>query len=332
MLAERSDSRGGDSWGWYDPKRGLFKGLGDIAQQALKMYQSNILMGHTRKGTTGAITKENSHPFEIGNIIGAHNGMLTNHSELNNQYKRSYAVDSMHIFGHLNEGRDLSDIGGYGAIEFIRKDQGTDKINLCKLEGGDLHIYGIGTNAKNCKGIIWASVDDYIEAAAKAAGIKVFAFKVETGQVYSVDKGMLYLSKEKLELRKGYRYGGSRNSYGWYGGEWENVDNIADIVDMKSEPTPYRNLWEMQDKEEEKELVEYLKNKEAEQVLKLIKEEATNSGIDQIFLEGKGFVDISTLSNDDAIKIGDFIAGSSIEVKDLFMPKDNPKLLPSGEN
>src|SRR5258708_6361257 len=37
---------------------------------------SPILIGHTRYATSGAISDRNAHPFEIGDIVGTHNGWL----------------------------------------------------------------------------------------------------------------------------------------------------------------------------------------------------------------------------------------------------------------
>ncbi len=183
VLATGNDNRGGDSWGWFSPGRGTARGLGDIAGQTSKFFNSPILMAHTRKATIGAITKENSHPFDIGNIIGAHNGMITNHEELNRLYERQCQVDSMHIFHHINESRGLEDINGYGAISFIRKDEGLNKVYLVKLSAGDLAVYGIGKDPDNCKGVIWSSDEDHLKAALTAANINAFPYQVDSGEV-----------------------------------------------------------------------------------------------------------------------------------------------------
>ena len=121
VLAQSNERRGGDSWGVYIPDKGFKRGLDNaVCMPLTEMAKANTVMCHTRKATSGAKTKKNAHPFEIGDIIGAHNGIISNHDELNKKYSRDFDVDSMHLFAHLNEGKSFDDIRGYGAIEYIK--------------------------------------------------------------------------------------------------------------------------------------------------------------------------------------------------------------------
>src|SRR5271166_1879661 len=77
-----ADKRGGQSYGivTVNPKKhNVEKGMGPLVSADFKRYaQSNLIFGHSRFATQGAITLSNSHPFKIGRIIGAHNGVIYN--------------------------------------------------------------------------------------------------------------------------------------------------------------------------------------------------------------------------------------------------------------
>lgn len=271
ILAVANDTRGGDAFGYVNEKT-LGRGLGDIASVALKLIETETCMFHTRKATTGANITANAHPFEIGNIIGAHNGIIINHTELNAKYDRKYEVDSMHLFGHIDEDLEFDDISGYGAIEWVdkRKD---GRFHLCKLSGGELSVYGVGKNSKNYQGVVWSSNQSHLQAALKAAGIEAFEFKVESETVYFIENGQFYFETEggkhrKLELaaRASYSMPDWRGGYGWSGHtsqyssttptktETEEYENLIDSMDEKEEKH-FRELWEMEEEDDIKKML-----------------------------------------------------------------------------
>ncbi len=58
---------------------------------------SNIFIGHTRWATVGEVNHQNSHPFDIGNIIGAHNGTLVDY-----EFFSKTKTDSEMMFAKIN--------------------------------------------------------------------------------------------------------------------------------------------------------------------------------------------------------------------------------------
>ena len=62
---------------------------------------NNVLIGHNRFATQGNVNKKNAHPFEFDNLVGVHNGTLTNKYQLPNGI--DYAVDSQALYACMSE-------------------------------------------------------------------------------------------------------------------------------------------------------------------------------------------------------------------------------------
>lgn len=202
-LAAANTTRGGHSWGTYcagreagalldaaiDRQVGPMAGVEGISSIGL----CDLVMGHTRYATTGAKTAENSHPYVVGGITLAHNGMIYNHADLNRKYRRNCVVDSMHLAHHIAEGRDLTDCEGYGAIMYVR-DNAPGAVHLSRMAGGQLAIHGLGSRSAPW-GVVWSSDDRHLVAALDGAGLQHFPYEApRTGRVYVTNEnGTLYL-------------------------------------------------------------------------------------------------------------------------------------------
>ena len=102
-LADESVVRGTDSTGisMINPtNRRTFKATASSSEVVNdKTWKSEILdrvdrdstiaIGHVRLATHGVINTRNAHPFEIGDVIGAHNGIIYNYNKLADKYNKN---------------------------------------------------------------------------------------------------------------------------------------------------------------------------------------------------------------------------------------------------
>lgn len=168
ILALEIQYRGGQSWGTFDGGGNIVKGLGPISKSFVLpdiMPASYVI--HTRFATHGGITLENQHPFIQGDVIGVHNGVIGNHTELNTKYNRQFAVDSQHIFQHISENHEtLDDIRGYGAIVYLRN----GSLFAGAFNRGDFEV------ANTPVGKIFASTREAVGQACRFANIPIFSW------------------------------------------------------------------------------------------------------------------------------------------------------------
>lgn len=108
------------------------------------------IIGHNRYATQGAVNKRNAHPYEFDNVVGAHNGTLTNRTRLDG----TFAVDSEQIFNHINNHgvKDCLD-KMQGAWALVWWDKVNETINFLRNKERSLYMcYNKEGNA-----LFWAS-------------------------------------------------------------------------------------------------------------------------------------------------------------------------------
>lgn len=197
-LISANEMRGRHSWGytaWAKNKAIGSKNLGKITNALTfeNLCTHNSIMVHTRYASQGAITIENAHPFQHGNIVGGHNGSVYNHRNLCEKYNRVFEVDSQHIFQHLHENRNLLELESYGAFEYINLKK-PNYFFLAKWWSGQLAAIRLeGSN-----GIIWSSSDDDLNRAVQMSGLKTVKLHLEENILYVVKNYKLLKTKRKI--------------------------------------------------------------------------------------------------------------------------------------
>lgn len=201
-LAVANSYRGSQSWGVYvagqkGKKARVKREVGDIAsvESLGNLAAWPVMFGHTRHATTGAVTRENQHPFKVGHILLAHNGMVWNHYELNRKYARNCTVDSEHFAHHIAGSLPFTDLEGYGALEWT-DDKRPTTVFLCRMRDGVLSVAGVKNRRGKQVGTVWSSDKDHLSRALEASRLEWFWYEEpKEGSVYEVTGGRMFTTK-----------------------------------------------------------------------------------------------------------------------------------------
>jgi hypothetical protein len=129
--------------------------------------RSPIWMGHTRHAThNNAHLDEAAHPFRQGNVVGAHNGIISNWHRLLQEVRPdpAWTVDSQAAFALLdqyaNANTALDKLQGYWALTWIKR----NRLYACRTDDAQLSFGYL----PRLRLLVWASTAQAIRDAVRA--------------------------------------------------------------------------------------------------------------------------------------------------------------------
>ena len=132
------------------------------------------LIGHNRYRTVGASTSKNAHPYYFQNLVGAHNGTLTNKHSL--EKHALFNTDSAALYYNIaNKGAEkvIPEIKGAWALTWYDLNQ--DKLFFLRNKERPLHM----CFSKDYKTLFWASEAGMLSFILKRDGIEIPFTKIK---------------------------------------------------------------------------------------------------------------------------------------------------------
>ena len=163
--------------------------------QFITQFGVSAIIGHCRAATVGNVTAENAHPYDVGDIIGAHNGTIRGlepAADSGGITTDSYALYQIIAREGLEAGLKRAQSGAFALTYFNKQD---DTVNLIRNKERELWLAQIG-NA-----FYWASEEDFIRFIAGRMKKEITSIKLLPEYVlYTIKCGTMNLTKRTITL------------------------------------------------------------------------------------------------------------------------------------
>lgn len=165
------------------------------AERMLNDLTQDVFLGHCRYATVGKVTKDNSHPFKVGNLIGAHNGTLVGKEWNDDKEKTDSQImfEAMDREGIIPVLRRLL-FGSAFAVSIY--DEANKKLYLGRNSERPLWI---GRNKKHAVHY-WASEYRMLSFVANRGGIEMDIDMVEKDTLIEIDVAKISPSKKSWTI------------------------------------------------------------------------------------------------------------------------------------
>lgn len=140
----------------------------EAAFEKIFKYTNVLLLGHNRAATVGTVIEKNAHPFDVGEIIGVHNGTLRNERKLDDH--EFFDVDSetlLHNFANNGVAETVKILDGAFAVVFYDKRDHT--VHFVRNKERPLFY----AYSKDMKTLFWASEAWMLQIACARYGVEI---------------------------------------------------------------------------------------------------------------------------------------------------------------
>jgi predicted glutamine amidotransferase len=167
----------------------------------LDYNKTPYFIGHNRAATRGDVNTSNAHPFEFGDILGIHNGTLTNHHALS-PVGAKHEVDSQHLYHAISENGFAAVVPRInGSFNLLWHDKSDNTIHLCKNETRPYSFAKI----KDKDMLIGASEKSMLKWLVKKHGMEIeYCWDPKDNMEYIWEVGVDMVKPSKTVQHKGY--------------------------------------------------------------------------------------------------------------------------------